>query len=220
MDLGVHLPLMEFGEEGQSLARLQAAVDAARACDFAAVSANDHFFFATPWLDGPTGLAAVVDRTGEMTLATTIALAVLRGPVPMAKALVALDVLSEGRARRRRRARILEARLRRRRDSVRGAVEALRRDGDRAARPRRAGLAPRAASVPGGRDPAVDRKLGLRAPACAASPGSPTAGSHPRTTRRRRASRRLASSCRTGSRTRSRRCGPGSPRAAPRRIAC
>ena len=97
MDLGLHLPLMEFGEEGQSLGRLQAAVDAARSCDFAAVSANDHFFFATPWLDGPTGLAAVVDRTGEMTLATTIALAVLRRPVPMAKALVALDVLSEGR---------------------------------------------------------------------------------------------------------------------------
>jgi alkanesulfonate monooxygenase SsuD/methylene tetrahydromethanopterin reductase-like flavin-dependent oxidoreductase (luciferase family) len=97
MDLGAHLPLMEFGEEGQSLGRLQAAVDAARACDFAAVSANDHFYFATPWLDGPTALAAIAGRTGEMTLATTVALASLRGPVPMAKMLVALDVLTEGR---------------------------------------------------------------------------------------------------------------------------
>ena len=97
MDLGVHLPLMEFGDEGQSLARLRSAVDAARANGFAAVSANDHFVFSTPWLDGPTALAAVADRVGEMTVATTISLVVLRGPVPAAKMLAALDVLTEGR---------------------------------------------------------------------------------------------------------------------------
>jgi alkanesulfonate monooxygenase SsuD/methylene tetrahydromethanopterin reductase-like flavin-dependent oxidoreductase (luciferase family) len=62
-----------------------------------AVSANDHFVFSTPWLDGPTALAAVIDRSGEMTLATTISLVALRGPVPLAKALAALDVLSGGR---------------------------------------------------------------------------------------------------------------------------
>ena len=39
----------------------------------------------------------MVERSGQMTLATTVALPVLRGPVPLAKALVALDVLSEGR---------------------------------------------------------------------------------------------------------------------------
>jgi hypothetical protein len=39
---------MEFGNEGQSLARLQATVDAARDCGFAAVSANDHFVFSAP----------------------------------------------------------------------------------------------------------------------------------------------------------------------------
>src|SRR5215208_2849239 len=97
MDLGLHLPLMAFGGEGQSLGRLYAATDAARACGFAAVTANDHFLFATPWLDGLTALAAVVDRAGEMTLATTVALAPLRGPVPLAKSLVALDILSDGR---------------------------------------------------------------------------------------------------------------------------
>jgi alkanesulfonate monooxygenase SsuD/methylene tetrahydromethanopterin reductase-like flavin-dependent oxidoreductase (luciferase family) len=88
---------MEFGDEGQSLARLTRAVDAARECRFAAVSANDHFLFQTPWLDGPTALAAVIDRSGSMELATTVSLVALRGPVPLAKALVALDVLSGGR---------------------------------------------------------------------------------------------------------------------------
>ena len=97
MDLGVHLPLMQFGDEGLSLRRLQAGVDAARDCGFAAVSANDHFIFQTPWLDGPTALASMIERSGDMTVATTVALAVLRGPVPLAKALAALDILSEGR---------------------------------------------------------------------------------------------------------------------------
>ena len=97
MDLGVHLPLMRFGDEPLSLRRLQEAVDGARECGFAAVSANDHFIFGTPWLDGPAALAAVVERSGAMTLATTVALVSLRGPVALAKTLAALDVLSEGR---------------------------------------------------------------------------------------------------------------------------
>jgi alkanesulfonate monooxygenase SsuD/methylene tetrahydromethanopterin reductase-like flavin-dependent oxidoreductase (luciferase family) len=97
VELGVHLPVMEFGEEGQSLTRLQRAADAARENGFAAVSANDHFLFATPWLDCFAALAAVVDRTGDMAVATTISLPVLRGPVATAKALAALDVLTDGR---------------------------------------------------------------------------------------------------------------------------
>jgi alkanesulfonate monooxygenase SsuD/methylene tetrahydromethanopterin reductase-like flavin-dependent oxidoreductase (luciferase family) len=97
VDLGIHLPLMQFQDEGLSLGRLEQAVDAARDCGLAAVSANDHFVFSTPWLDGPTALASVIERTGDLTLATTISLAVLRGPVPLAKTLSALDVLSDGR---------------------------------------------------------------------------------------------------------------------------
>jgi alkanesulfonate monooxygenase SsuD/methylene tetrahydromethanopterin reductase-like flavin-dependent oxidoreductase (luciferase family) len=97
MELGVHLPLIEFGREGLSLGRLQAAVDVARESGFAAVSANDHFLFSRPWLDGLTALAAVIERSGEMTLATTISLAALRGPLPLAKTLAALDLLSGGR---------------------------------------------------------------------------------------------------------------------------
>jgi alkanesulfonate monooxygenase SsuD/methylene tetrahydromethanopterin reductase-like flavin-dependent oxidoreductase (luciferase family) len=97
LELGIHLPLMEFGDEGLSLGRLTAAADAARECGLAAVSANDHFVFGSPWLDGPTALAAVVERSGSMDLATTVALVSLRGPVQLAKTLAALDVLSGGR---------------------------------------------------------------------------------------------------------------------------
>ena len=97
MDLGVHLPLMPFGEERLSIGRLRNAVDAARECQFAAVSANDHFIFQTAWLDGPTALASMIERSGRLTLATTVSLAVLRGPVALAKALAAIDILSEGR---------------------------------------------------------------------------------------------------------------------------
>ncbi|HEY1346165.1 MAG TPA: LLM class flavin-dependent oxidoreductase [Streptosporangiaceae bacterium] len=96
MDAGVHLPLIDFGGEGFSYRRLAGAVDAARECGFAAVSANDHFVFPAPWLDGPTALAAVAGRAGGMKLVTTLALATLRGPVPLAKALSALDILSGG----------------------------------------------------------------------------------------------------------------------------
>jgi hypothetical protein len=51
----------------------------------------------TPWLHGPTALASVIDCTGTITLATTVSLAVLRGPIPLAKTLAALAVLFEGR---------------------------------------------------------------------------------------------------------------------------
>jgi alkanesulfonate monooxygenase SsuD/methylene tetrahydromethanopterin reductase-like flavin-dependent oxidoreductase (luciferase family) len=97
LELAIHLPLMEFGDEGQSLGRLTRAADAARECGLAALSANDHFLFQTPWLDGPTALAAVIDRSGAMDLATTVSLVGLRGPVPLAKTLAALDLLSDGR---------------------------------------------------------------------------------------------------------------------------
>jgi alkanesulfonate monooxygenase SsuD/methylene tetrahydromethanopterin reductase-like flavin-dependent oxidoreductase (luciferase family) len=97
LEVGVHLPLMEFGGEGQSLARLTRVVESARECGFSGVSANDHFMFQTPWLDGPTALAAVIERSGAMDLVTTVSLVALRGPVPLAKTLAALDLLSEGR---------------------------------------------------------------------------------------------------------------------------
>jgi alkanesulfonate monooxygenase SsuD/methylene tetrahydromethanopterin reductase-like flavin-dependent oxidoreductase (luciferase family) len=97
VDLGVHLPLLQFGDEPLSHARLTKAVDAARDGGFAAVSANDHFVFQAPWLDGPAALASVIERSGRLTLATTVALVALRGPVALAKALAAIDLLSDGR---------------------------------------------------------------------------------------------------------------------------
>jgi alkanesulfonate monooxygenase SsuD/methylene tetrahydromethanopterin reductase-like flavin-dependent oxidoreductase (luciferase family) len=97
MDAGIHLPLIDFGGEGFSQRRLAATVDAARESGFAAISANDHFLFSAPWLDGLTALAAVAARSGEMKLVTTLTLVTLRGPVPSAKALSALDILSGGR---------------------------------------------------------------------------------------------------------------------------
>ena len=97
MELAAHLPLMPFGDEPLSLERLERAVDAARDCGLAAISANDHFVFQTPWLDGTTALASMIGRSGEMELATTVALVVLRGPVALAKTLTAIDVLSGGR---------------------------------------------------------------------------------------------------------------------------
>ncbi len=97
MDAGLHLPLIDFGGEGFSYRRLAETVDAARECGFAAISANDHFLFSAPWLDGLTALAAVAERSGGMKLVTTLALASLRGPVPLAKAFSALDILSGGR---------------------------------------------------------------------------------------------------------------------------
>lgn len=79
------------------MGRLLEAVDAARECGLEALSANDHLLFVTPWLDGLSALAAVTERSGEMTLATSVTLAPVRGPVPLAKALTAIDLMSEGR---------------------------------------------------------------------------------------------------------------------------
>src|SRR6188472_285687 len=64
MELAVHLPVMEFGSEGLSLGRIGGAVDAARECGFAAVSANDHFLFQAPWLDGPGDRDRTIWRHG------------------------------------------------------------------------------------------------------------------------------------------------------------
>jgi alkanesulfonate monooxygenase SsuD/methylene tetrahydromethanopterin reductase-like flavin-dependent oxidoreductase (luciferase family) len=97
VDLGAHLPVMQLGEEPLSRERLERTVDAARECGLAAVSVNDHLVFQTPWLDSLTALASVAGRAGDMELATTLALVVVRGPAQLAKALAALDILCEGR---------------------------------------------------------------------------------------------------------------------------
>jgi alkanesulfonate monooxygenase SsuD/methylene tetrahydromethanopterin reductase-like flavin-dependent oxidoreductase (luciferase family) len=88
---------MDFGGHPYTLDHLVEYTKAAAELGFGALSVNDHMVFSVPWLDGPVALAAVMDASGEMTLATTVTLAVVRGPVPVAKTLGAIDRLSGGR---------------------------------------------------------------------------------------------------------------------------
>src|SRR3954471_21524011 len=97
MDFGAHLPLMDFGGNPYSLDHLIAYSETAARLGFSALSTNDHMVFSVPWLDGPTALAAMIDHSATMTLATTVALPVVRGPVQLAKTLGAIDRLSGGR---------------------------------------------------------------------------------------------------------------------------
>jgi len=97
VDLGVHLPLVSFDGEPLASERVGVVAETARECGFAALAANDHLLFQRPWLDGPTALARVIERSGAMTLAMTASLAVVRGPVTVAKSLAAIDLLSGGR---------------------------------------------------------------------------------------------------------------------------
>lgn len=97
MDIGAHLPLIDFGDGPLSSVDLASYARACVDLGYAAIAANDHLVFPRPWLDGLTALAAVAGSSGTLTLATTVALPVVRGPVLLAKALTSLDVLSGGR---------------------------------------------------------------------------------------------------------------------------
>jgi len=81
MEYGAHLPLIELDGGSPSLALLRDYASTAARLGYRLLSANDHLLFRKPWLDGPTALAAVVDRTEQMTIATTVCLPVIRGPV-------------------------------------------------------------------------------------------------------------------------------------------
>jgi probable F420-dependent oxidoreductase len=97
MEFGVHLPLLAFRGQAFSLSRLVDYAETAERLGFTTLCANDHLIATRPWLDSMTALAAILTKTPRMTLMTTVALPVVRGPVPLAKSLAALDVLSGGR---------------------------------------------------------------------------------------------------------------------------
>ena len=97
MDYGAHLPLMALDGRPWTLDRLLEYARVAEGAGFQALSANDHLVYGRPWLDGPTALAAVLTRTGQMALATTVTLPVVRGPVALAKSLATIDLLCGGR---------------------------------------------------------------------------------------------------------------------------
>ena len=97
MEFGVHLPLISLAGEQRSLGDLLAFTEAASELGYTHLCVNDHLVFSRPWLDGPTTLAAVLGHSGQMTLATTVSVPVLRGPAATAKILAAIDLLSGGR---------------------------------------------------------------------------------------------------------------------------
>jgi alkanesulfonate monooxygenase SsuD/methylene tetrahydromethanopterin reductase-like flavin-dependent oxidoreductase (luciferase family) len=96
MEFGVHLPLVAFRGQAFSLSRLVDYAETAERLGFTTLCANDHLTFSRPWLDSLTALAAILTKTRHMTLMTTVALPVVRGPIQLAKSLAALDVLSGG----------------------------------------------------------------------------------------------------------------------------
>jgi alkanesulfonate monooxygenase SsuD/methylene tetrahydromethanopterin reductase-like flavin-dependent oxidoreductase (luciferase family) len=97
MRFGAHLPLIDFDGSGWRAGDLASYTDAARLLGYAFVTANDHLVFQRPWLDCIVALASVLERSGDMQLATTISLPVVRGPAALAKAAAALDIISGGR---------------------------------------------------------------------------------------------------------------------------
>jgi alkanesulfonate monooxygenase SsuD/methylene tetrahydromethanopterin reductase-like flavin-dependent oxidoreductase (luciferase family) len=94
---GAHLPIIAFDERPWTLQRLRGYVRRAGQLGFRYLATNDHLVSPRPFLDSLTTMAAVTADSGEMILLPSIALPVVRGPVPLAKALAALDVLSDGR---------------------------------------------------------------------------------------------------------------------------
>lgn len=97
MDYGAHLPVVGFGNHGFSLERLSTYVQTARDLGFKAISTNDHLIAARPWLDAPTALASMLSHSGSMAVGTSVILPIVRGPMPLAKTLAAIDILSGGR---------------------------------------------------------------------------------------------------------------------------
>jgi alkanesulfonate monooxygenase SsuD/methylene tetrahydromethanopterin reductase-like flavin-dependent oxidoreductase (luciferase family) len=84
---------MDFGGHPYTLDHLVRYTRTAAQLGFDALSVNDHLIFPVPWLDGPTALAAMIEHSEKMTLATMVTLATVRGPVPVAKTLGAIDRL-------------------------------------------------------------------------------------------------------------------------------
>ena len=221
MDLGIHLPLMQFGGEGLSLGRLEQAVDAARECGLAAVSANDHFVFSTPWLDGPTALASVIERTRRYDAGHD---GLARRPAGAGTA--GKDAGRTGCALRRPADRwpgtwFVQTRLRRPGRPVRRALEAVRRGHHSAAGAARGKASSRGGSATTACPPmSSSRRLldtsaaylfgsgaGARKPDCAGSRVPETAGLPPHTTRRRTGSPKLVSAWPRARRPRPRRGG-------------
>ena len=132
MRIGVHLPLLAWDDAPLTLIRLLHVARTAERNGLDAISANDHpRVFATVARQPDGSGAHVLESAPTVTLMTTVALPVIRGPVALAKALAAVDLLSGGRliaglgpSPRRR--------LRRGRHSLHRTLEQVRRSSVRA----------------------------------------------------------------------------------------
>lgn len=97
MEFGAHLPQIGWDDGSPSFEALTRYVRLANEIGMRWLTANDHLVFGRPWLDGQVALSSVLEASGSMTVATSIALPVVRGPAPLAKTLAAIDRLSGGR---------------------------------------------------------------------------------------------------------------------------
>src|SRR5438445_6805164 len=97
MEFGAHLPVLSLTSEPHSIDRLAAYAKTASQLGFTVLSANDHMVYSRPILDSLTALSLVIEASGQMKLMTSIALLVVRGAAPLAKAVAAIDLLSGGR---------------------------------------------------------------------------------------------------------------------------
>lgn len=97
LDFGVHLPIVDFGEGTLTSDQLRSYARTAGELGYTTLSANDHLVWKRPWLDGPTALTGVIEHTGSMALATSIALVTVRHPVVLAKWLTTLGCMTDSR---------------------------------------------------------------------------------------------------------------------------
>ena len=97
MRFGIHLPLIGWPGRDPDPALVLEVAARAELAGYSVLAANDHLVYQRPWLDGPSALAAAAARTSTIRLLTSVALPVVRGPVPLAKSLAAIDRLSGGR---------------------------------------------------------------------------------------------------------------------------
>ena len=96
MRIGAHLPLADLGAGRPTGEDLCTYARTARDLGYSTLAANDHLVWSRPWLDGPTTIASVISAAGDMTLATSVALPVVRHPVVVAKTLTTLACLATG----------------------------------------------------------------------------------------------------------------------------
>lgn len=97
MEYGVHLPLMNWVRPVGKLRDLARYTELAARLGYKGIAVNDHIAYSRHQLDGAAVMAAMVGHSADMTLATTVALPVVRGPVAVAKMMASLQHLSGGR---------------------------------------------------------------------------------------------------------------------------